>query len=87
MAASTTIPLGNRVDINLKREFDSTAEELGLTPTAALTVFMKRFVSEGGFPFEVRLRTPTQAEFTSEMDARYQRMLAGHETQHDLLEE
>lgn len=87
MAASTTIPLGNRVDVNLKREFDSTAEELGLTPTAALTVFMKRFVSDGGFPFEVRRRTPTQAEFTAEMEARYQRMLAGHETQHDLLEE
>lgn len=87
MAASTTIPLGNRVDINLKREFDSTAEELGLTPTAALTVFMKRFVSEGGFPFDVRRHTPTKAEFSSEMEVRYQRMLAGHETQHDLIEE
>lgn len=87
MSTSATVPLGNRVDANLKREFDSTAEELGLTPTAALTVFMKRFVTDGGFPFDVRRHVPTEAEFSAEMDARYQRMLAGHETQHDLLEE
>lgn len=37
-ASNTTVPLGNRVDINLKREFDSTAEDLGLTPTVAITV-------------------------------------------------
>lgn len=84
---TTTIPLGNRVDVNLKREFDDTAEELGLTPTAALTVFMKRFVHDGGFPFDVRIPAPSKAEFTSEMEARYERMLAGHETEHALVEE
>lgn len=87
MSTSATIPLGNRVDVNLKREFDHTAEELGLTPTAAITVFMKRFVTDGGFPFDVRRHTPTETEFTAEMDARYQRMLAGRETQHDLFED
>jgi len=50
--ATATVPLVNRVDATLKREFDSTAEELGLTPTVALTVFMKRFVADGGFPFD-----------------------------------
>ena len=42
--SASTIPLGNRVDANLKRAFDSTAEELGLTPASALTVFTKRLV-------------------------------------------
>lgn len=37
-ASTTTVPLGCRVDVNLKREFDSTAEDLGLTPTVAITV-------------------------------------------------
>lgn len=87
MAPTATIPLGNRVDANLKRAFDATAEELGLTPTAALTVFMKRFVSDGGFPFDVRKHIPSQSEFVADMDARYQRMLAGHETEHELVEE
>lgn len=84
--SNATVPLGNRVSPVLKREFDETAEELGLTPTAALTVFMKRFVAEGGFPFDVRRHVPTSREYAAEMDSRYQRMLAGNETEHDLVE-
>lgn len=84
--ATATAPLGNRVDANLKRAFEATAEDLGLSSTSALTVFMKRFVEEGGFPFEVRRRTPTEAEFASEMDARYRAMREGRESAHDLVE-
>lgn len=84
--ASTSVPIGSRVDVNLKRAFDQTAEELGLTPTSALTVLMKRFVDEGGFPFAVRKRVPTQAEFADEMDARYRAMRNGDEAAHDLVE-
>lgn len=83
---TATVPLSNRVDATLKSEFDKTAIELGLTPTSALTVFMKRFVEEGGFPFEVRRKVPSRAEFAAEMEARYERMLAGHETEHELME-
>ena len=83
---TATIPLSNRVDATLKKQFDATAAELGLTSTSALTVLMKRFVDEGGFPFEMRRRVPTKQEFTQEMEARYERMLAGHETAHELLE-
>lgn len=84
--ATKTAPLGNRVDAELKREFDSTAEILGLSSTAAITVFMKRFVADGGFPFDVRIPIPTREQFAEEMEARYDRMLAGHETAHDLVE-
>ncbi len=81
-----TAPLGNRVDAELKREFDETADRLGIGPTAALTVFMKRFVADGGFPFDVRVPVPTREQFADEMSARYERMLDGHETEHDLVE-
>lgn len=84
--ATATVPLGNRVDAHLKSRFDETAADLGLTPTAALTVFMKRFVDDGGFPFDVRKPTPSKSEFVSEMDARYERMIAGNETAHELVE-
>ena len=84
--ATTTTPLGNRVDINLKRAFETTAEELGLSATSALTVFMKRFVEDGGFPFDVRRRTPSESEYAAEMDARYRAMREGNEAQHDLVE-
>lgn len=84
--ATATAPLGNRVDVNLKREFDSTAEDLGLSSTAAITVFMKRFVADGGFPFDVRCPVPTEMEYTAEMDARYRRMTAGQAVEHELVE-
>lgn len=84
--ASTTAPLGNRVDINLKRAFEVTAEDLGLSATSALTVFMKRFVEDGGFPFDVRRRIPSESEHTAEMDARYRSMRDGNEAEHDLVE-
>lgn len=84
--ATATTPLGNRVDIQLKREFDRTAEDIGLSPTAALTVFMKRFVNDGGFPFDVRKPVPSKSEFSAEMEARYRKMLAGAESEHDLIE-
>lgn len=84
--ATATVPLSNRVEVNLKREFDETAEELGLTSTAALTVLMKRFVAEGGFPFAVKRTTPSAAEYAADMDERYRRMLSGDETEHDLVE-
>lgn len=84
--ATMTTPLGNRVDVELKREFDRTADEIGITSTAALTVFMKRFVNEGGFPFAVRKPVPSEAEFAAEMEMRYRRMLSGEESEHGLVE-
>ena len=63
-----TVALGSRVDSRLKSEFDETATELGLSPSAALTVLMKRFVDDGGFPFEVRLKSRV-APFASEEEA------------------
>lgn len=39
-----------------------------------------------GASFEVSEKTPSKAEFIAEMDARYERMLDGHETEHELLE-
>lgn len=62
-------------------------EDLGLTPTVAITVFMKRFVQDGGFPFDVRKPTPSKSEFIAQMEDRYERMLNGHETEHGLIEE
>lgn len=84
--SNVTVALGNRVDANLKRAFEETAEDLGLSATAALSVLMKRFVDDGGFPFAVRKKVPSEVEFAAEMDRRYERMLEGHETEHDLVE-
>lgn len=80
-----TDALSDRVDANLKREFDKTVADHGLSATTAPPVLMRRFVDEEGFPFDEWRRIPTEGEFAKEMDDRYKRMIAGHETQHDLL--
>lgn len=59
---------------------------MGITPTAVLMEFMKRFVSEGGFPFVLREPVPNEAELSTEMEMRYRRMLAGAESEHGLVE-
>lgn len=50
MAQST---LSMRVEEGLKKDFDRICDELGLTSTAAITVFMKTVVREKRIPFEV----------------------------------
>ncbi len=81
-----TTTLSNRVDPILKKEFELTAESIGISTTSAITVFMKRFVADGGFPFDVVSHVPSEAEYAAEMDARLGRMLAGDEVEHDLME-
>ncbi|WEV72462.1 type II toxin-antitoxin system RelB/DinJ family antitoxin [Bifidobacterium sp. ESL0790] len=54
--ATTSFTL--RMDTNLKHQFDDIADKLGLSTTAALNVMAKKFVTERGFPFSVRLDDP-----------------------------
>ena len=43
-----------RVDDSLKKDFDKLYDKLGLSNTAALTIFMKTMVRERRIPFEIR---------------------------------
>lgn len=83
---SKTVALGSRVDADLKAEFDETAIDLGLTPSAALTVLMKRFVDEEGFPFEVKRFVPNKEEYEARMLSTLEAMRSGKETVHELVE-
>lgn len=44
-----------RVEENLKKQFDSLCEELGLTMSTAITIFLKKFIREGGLPFALSI--------------------------------
>ena len=46
-----------RVDENLKRNFDELCNEIGLSNSAAVTIFMKAAVREKRIPFELRMET------------------------------
>lgn len=56
--ASITAPLNVRVDKADKEQFVSTANELGISPSSAINVFVRKFNECGGFPFDVRLDRP-----------------------------
>jgi len=47
-----------RIDENLKREFDSLCQDLGLTMTTAFTVFAKTVVRRQRIPFEIAKDIP-----------------------------
>ena len=47
-----------RMDEDLKREFDALCDDLGLTMTAAFTVFAKTVVRRQGIPFEISKDVP-----------------------------
>ena len=44
-----------RIDDKLKQQFDSLCDELGLTMSTAINIFVKTVVREKGIPFEVSL--------------------------------
>ena len=44
-----------RIDDNLKKQFDSLCDELGLTMSTLITVFIKKTVREQGVPFAISL--------------------------------
>ena len=43
-----------RIDDDLKVRADSVAESIGISLSSAIGIFLKRFVAEQGFPFEVK---------------------------------
>ena len=44
-----------RIDDNLKKQFDNLCDELGLTMSTLITVFIKKTVREQGVPFAISL--------------------------------
>lgn len=54
MAHSTNLNI--RLDDELKKEAERLFTDIGLSMTAAITLFLKQSVSNGGIPFEIRRR-------------------------------
>lgn len=64
---SATATLNARVDVADKERFAATASALGISPSAAVNVFVRKFNEVGGgFPFDVRL---SPEPFVSEAEA------------------
>ncbi|MBS5245492.1 MAG: type II toxin-antitoxin system RelB/DinJ family antitoxin [Actinomyces graevenitzii] len=51
-----TASLNTKIDLQEKLDFQANAEALGMTPSAAIKVFVRMFNQCKGFPFDVRLQ-------------------------------
>lgn len=67
MALRTT-SLNTNISVDEKEEFKRNTEALGLTPSAAIKIFVHMFNECGGFPFELRRRVVQNTTYVSEPD-------------------
>ena len=70
MMSTTSISI--RVDSDIKKQAEDLFDELGLSMSAAINIFLKRAVSQGGIPFEVKRVVPNNE--TREALAEYAEM-------------
>ena len=57
---STMAQMSFRIDEKLKKEMERVCKELGMTPTTALTIFIKKMCREKRIPFEVSFNSETE---------------------------
>lgn len=53
--------LNVRIDENLKKQFDAFCDELGLSMSMAINIFVKKVIREQRIPFELGVEVPNKA--------------------------
>ena len=76
-----------RMDEDLKRSMESTCQELGLSMTAAFTIFAKKMSREKRIPFEVSVDPFNSDSNMAHLRRGVAALNAGKGTEHELLEE
>lgn len=76
-----------RMDEDLKRSMESTCQELGLSMTAAFTIFAKKMSREKRIPFEVSVDPFYSDSNMAHLRRGVAALNAGKGTEHELLEE
>ena len=87
MAESTNITF--RMDKELKDDFSSFCDDLGITMSAAFTMFAKKAVRERRIPFELSTDPFYSEANIAELERRISNIRSGKSTlkEHDLIEE
>lgn len=65
------------IDKNLKEQFDSICDKLGLSVTAAMNLLIKTVVRENGMPLELSLDVPNEETNKAMEDVRNGKNLIG----------
>ena len=56
----TTLNL--RIDSNIKKQAEKVVDELGISMSAAIILYLKAIVRENGIPFDMKVRKPESVE-------------------------
>ncbi len=58
-----------RLDSNLKKQSEAMYNQLGVNLTTAINVFLRKSLSVGGFPFDVRMEEPNKETLLALLEA------------------
>ena len=58
-----------RLDPKIKKQCEAIYDELGMSLSTAINVFLRQSLRAGGFPFDVRLDQPNMESLTAIMEA------------------
>lgn len=80
--------LNIRIDEELKRNFEITCKDLGMSIGTAFTIFAKKVCREQRIPFEISVDPFYSAENVAELERRIADVNSGKSTlkEHDLIE-
>ena len=71
------VTISARVEDATKASAEQIADDIGISLSAAINIFLKRFVAENGFPFDVRRKTDYTELSTEEITKALQKAVAG----------
>ncbi|MDY2574077.1 type II toxin-antitoxin system RelB/DinJ family antitoxin [Fusobacterium necrophorum subsp. funduliforme] len=76
-----------RIDDNLKKNVEQICEELGMSMSTAIHIYLKKLVREGGIPFEVVADPFYSMKNMAVLDSRIADIKAGKNiVEHELIE-
>ena len=71
-----TTNLNVRIDADLKKQSEDIFNELGLTMSTAITVFLRQTVRSKGIPFDMRLNIPNEETIAAIQDVNLNRNMS-----------
>ncbi len=84
---ANTTNLNIRMDKSVKEQAEAVFNELGLSMTSAITVFLKTAIRERGIPFRITLNTPNAETIAAIEEGRkiaYDQDVKGYKTMDEL---
>lgn len=76
-----------RMDENLKKDFDKFCEDVGMSMTTAICIFVKKTVKEQKIPFEITADPFYSSENIKRLEKAINDLNKGEGTKHELMED